>query len=71
VSIKRVGFHERQGQALLWAVIVGLAGAFPAIVLVGLAIWVIGLGLLGRWAIYRIARGWVWLRDRLPMPVPT
>ncbi len=56
--------------ALLWSVVVGLLGALLAIVLVGFAIWIVGLFGLGLWAIYRIARGWLRLGDRLPMPVP-
>jgi uncharacterized membrane protein len=54
--------------ALLWSVIVGILGAVFLVVLVGIAIWVIGLFLLGIWAIYRIARGWLRLKDRQPMP---
>jgi uncharacterized membrane protein len=54
--------------ALLWAVVVGLLGALFAIVVVGFAIWAIGLFALGVWAIYRVARGWLRLKDRLPMP---
>jgi len=54
--------------ALLWAVIVGIAGALLAIVLVGFAIWIVGLFVLGVWAIYRVARGWMRLADRQPMP---
>jgi uncharacterized membrane protein len=56
--------------ALLWAVIIGLVGGLLAIVLVGIAIWIIGLFVLGLWAVYRIARGWLRLSDRQPMPVP-
>lgn len=56
--------------ALLWTVVVGLLGALLAIVLVGFAIWIVGLFALGLWAIYRIARGWMRLSDRLPMPMP-
>ena len=41
-----------------------------AIVLIGFAIWVIGFFVLGIWAIYRIARGWLALMDRRPMPLP-
>jgi len=41
---------------------------FIAIVLVGFAIWVIGFFALGIWAIYRIARGRLQLKDRQPMP---
>jgi uncharacterized membrane protein len=55
--------------ALLWAVIIGIVGAVFAIVLVGFAIWIVGFFALGIWAIYRIARGWLRLKDRQPMPV--
>ena len=41
-----------------------------AIVLIGFAIWIIGFFVLGIWAIYRIARGWLALMDRRPMPLP-
>ncbi len=50
--------------ALLWACLIGLSGFVLAIVLVGFAIWVIGLFVLGIWAIYRIARGWLRLQAR-------
>ncbi len=53
--------------ALLWAAVIGLASAVLLIVLVGFAIWVVGLFLLGVWAIYRIGRGWLRLRDRQPV----
>jgi uncharacterized membrane protein len=54
--------------ALLWSVIVGVVGTVFLVVLVGIAIWAIGLFLLGIWAVYRIARGWLRLKDRQPMP---
>jgi uncharacterized membrane protein len=54
--------------ALLWAVIVAIVSALLAIVVIGFATWVIGLLALGVWAIYRIARGWMRLADRKPMP---
>jgi uncharacterized membrane protein len=54
--------------ALLWAAIVGLLGLLLVIVLVGFAIWAIGLFGLGIWAIYRIARGWLALQSRHAMP---
>jgi uncharacterized membrane protein len=50
--------------ALLWALVIGAAGALLAIVLVGFAIWIVGFFALGLWAIYRIIRGWMALRDR-------
>ena len=55
--------------ALLWALVIGAVGAVLAIVLVGFAIWIVGFFALGVWAIYRIARGWLRLRDRQPMPM--
>jgi uncharacterized membrane protein len=56
--------------ALAWVVLIGLAGAALAVVLIGFAIWGVGLFVLGLWAIYRIARGWLRLNDRQPMPLP-
>ena len=55
--------------ALAWSIIVGVVGAVFAVVLVGFAIWILGMFLLGLWAIYRIARGWLRLKARQPMPV--
>jgi uncharacterized membrane protein len=55
---------------LAWAVIVLLVSA-PLVLLLGLGLvtgWV-GLGLLGLWAIYRIARGWLRLGAHQPMPI--
>ena len=54
--------------ALAWAVIVGVLGALLAIVVIGFGIWIVGMFLLGLWAIYRIARGWMNLNSRQPMP---
>ena len=53
--------------ALLWACLIGIAGFLLAIVLIGFAIWIVGLFVLGIWAIYRIARGWLRLRDAQPV----
>jgi len=50
--------------ALAWALAIGAVGAVLAVVLVGVAIWLVGFFVLGLWAIYRIARGWLALRDR-------
>ncbi|MDP3720018.1 MAG: hypothetical protein Q8T13_19830 [Acidobacteriota bacterium] len=50
--------------AVLWACIVFITGALLAIVLIGFAIWFVGLFVLGCWAIYRILSGWLRLRDR-------
>ncbi len=54
--------------ALAWALLVGITGALLAIILVGFAIWAIGLFVLGVWAIYRIARGWTRLQARRTVP---
>jgi len=51
--------------ALLWAVIAILL----IITIIGLIFGYIVLGLLTLWLIYRIARGWLRLRDRRPMYV--
>ncbi len=53
--------------ALAWSCIVGILGFVFLIVLVGIAIWVVGFFILGAWAIYRIATGWLRLRDRRPI----
>ena len=53
--------------SLLWAVVIGAVSGVLMIVLVGFATWFIGLFALGIWAIIRIARGWLRLRDGLPI----
>ena len=55
--------------ALLMTIIIAVLGFTLAIVLIGFAIWIVGFFVLGLWAIYRIARGWLALMDRRPMPV--
>ncbi|MGE0464022.1 MAG: DUF4870 family protein [Vicinamibacterales bacterium] len=54
--------------AMLWACVIGIVGLVLAIVVVGIAIWIVGLFVLGIWAIYRIIRGWLALKDRRPVP---
>jgi uncharacterized membrane protein len=56
--------------ALLWAVFVGLVSLPLAVILVGIGTWIVGLFLLGVWAIYRIARGWLRLNAHQAMPMP-
>ncbi|MBA2414007.1 MAG: hypothetical protein H0V63_14480 [Burkholderiaceae bacterium] len=56
--------------ALLMSAIIAVLGFTLAIVLIGFAIWIVGFFVLGIWAIYRIARGWLALMDRRPMPLP-
>ena len=50
--------------ALAMAVVIGCLGLLLAILIIGFAIWAIGFFVLGIWAIYRIAKGWVRLNDR-------
>ncbi len=55
--------------ALAWALLVGLVSLPLTLVFgLGIATWVAGLFLLGVWAIYRIARGWLRLNARQAMP---
>ena len=44
-----------------------VSGLLLAIVLIGFAIWALGFFALGVWAIYRITKGWMRLRDRQPV----
>ena len=46
------------------AILVGISGALLAIVIIGFAVWAVGFFLIGIWAIYRIAKGWLKLNDR-------
>jgi uncharacterized membrane protein len=55
--------------ALLWAAIVGLIGLVLMVVLIGFVVWWAGGLALGLWIVYRVARGWIALRDRRPMYV--
>ena len=56
--------------ALVWALLVALVSFPLTLVIIGIATWALGLFLLGIWAIYRIARGWLRLKDHQPMPMP-
>jgi uncharacterized membrane protein len=38
------------------------------LVIVGFGTWILGLFVLGAWAIYRIARGWLRLNAHQTMP---
>jgi uncharacterized membrane protein len=55
--------------ALLWAVLALLVSLPLMVVLVGFLTWPVLMFALGVWAVYRIARGWLALRERRPMPV--
>ncbi|HJU42585.1 MAG TPA: hypothetical protein VJ691_07205 [Vicinamibacterales bacterium] len=50
--------------AVLWSIFVFLLGLPLTLVIIGFGIWAVGFFLLGVWAIYRIAKGWMRLNDR-------
>ena len=50
--------------ALLWAVLLGVVSAVLALIVIGVFIWYVGALVLGVWIIYRVARGWLALKDR-------
>ena len=54
--------------ALLWAVLVALISIPLTIIVIGIGTWMLGMLLLGVWAIYRVARGWWRLNEHLTMP---
>ena len=53
--------------AALWAVVIWMVSLPLMIVLIGFPLLVLGLVALAIWIIYRVARGWLALRDRRPM----
>jgi uncharacterized membrane protein len=55
--------------ALLLAVVAFLVSLPLMVVLIGFLTWPVLMFALGVWAIYRIARGWLALRDGKAMPV--
>ena len=55
--------------ALLWSVVIWMVSLPLMIVLIGFPLLVAGLVGLAIWIIYRVARGWLALRDRRPMYV--
>jgi uncharacterized membrane protein len=55
----------------LWILVVSVVAAALLILLVGFVIAVVGYALIGAWIIYRVARGWLALREGRPMPLPS
>jgi len=55
--------------AVLWALLAALISAPLVLVFVGFLTWPVMMCILGLWAIYRVARGWLALRDGKPMPL--
>ena len=54
--------------ALVWGAAIAVVSAVFAVVLVGIATWIVGLFALGVWAIIRIARGWSVLAGKRAIP---
>ena len=53
--------------AAAWAILVFLIGLPLTLLIIGFGVWALGFFVLGIWAIYRIASGWMRLRDRRPI----
>ena len=56
--------------ALLWVVMTLLIGAPLTLIVIGVYIVVVGFTIVGIWVVYRVARGWLGLSERRPMPRP-
>jgi uncharacterized membrane protein len=56
--------------AWLWIIVTSMVALPLALVLIGIGIEIAGLSAIGIWVIYRIARGWLTLREGRPMPMP-
>ena len=54
--------------ALAWAALVALVSIPLTLLIIGFGIWILGMLLLGVWAVYRIARGWLRLTAHQAMP---
>ena len=57
--------------ALLWGAVTSIISA-PLVLALGLGIltWAIGFLIVGIWVTYRVVRGWLSLRDGVPVPRP-
>ena len=55
--------------ALLWALLSAAISLVLAPILIGFLTWPVLMFALGVWAIYRVARGWLALREGKSMPV--
>lgn len=56
--------------ALLWALVIPALTLPLVLVLVGVPLLIAGFAALAVWIIYRVARGWIALRDGRPMYAP-
>jgi uncharacterized membrane protein len=54
----------------LWILVISIIAMPLLIVGIGFVIGMLGLALVGLWVIYRVARGWLALREGRAMPLP-
>ncbi len=54
--------------AAAWALLVAVVSIPLTLIVIGFGTWVLGMLLLGVWAIYRIVRGWLRLNAHQAMP---
>ena len=55
--------------AVLWSFIIAAVAIPLVLILIGIPILIVGYYALAIWIIYRVARGWMSLRDQRPMYV--
>ena len=54
--------------AAVWSLVIWIFSVILMIVLIGFLTLPIGIALAGLWIIYRVARGWLALKDGKPVP---
>jgi uncharacterized membrane protein len=54
--------------ALGWALLVAVVSIPLTLVVIGFGTWIIGMAILGLWAVYRVVRGWLRLNAHQAMP---
>ena len=54
--------------AAVWSLVIWISSVILMIVLIGFLTLPIGIALAGLWVIYRVARGWLALKDAKPVP---
>lgn len=53
--------------AVLWSVVIWAVTVPLMLILIGIPLFIVGHWALAAWIIYRVARGWLTLRDKRPM----
>jgi uncharacterized membrane protein len=54
--------------AAVWSLVIWVSSVILMIVLIGFLTLPVGIALAGLWIIYRVARGWLALKDGKPVP---